>query len=92
MGGAKFIRLINQLPLYDGAVRRRIEIDWENGGSGESRTYNVDSQDSGFQPGQSMSMNEAIARTQGDETAVLHALNDEHSKSQFGALFEYETG
>jgi len=91
LGGAKFIRLILQLPLYDGAVRRRIEIDFSEG-SGESRTYSYDSEDPQFQQGQQMSMKEALARTQGDDTAVLHALNQEHSGSQFGALFEYETG
>lgn len=39
-----------------------------------------------------MSMKEALAHTQGDETAVLHAMNEQHSNSQFGALFDYETG
>ena len=39
-----------------------------------------------------MSMNEAIARSQGDENAALHALNQEHANSQLGALFDYETG
>jgi hypothetical protein len=93
LGGAKFIRLVLQLPLYDGALRRRIEFEQAEEGPGESRTYNVEpSQEPEFQKGQQMSMKEALARTQGDETAVLHALNEQHSGSQFGPLFEYETG
>lgn len=94
LGGAKFIRLVNQLPLYDGAVRRRIEFDQqkESEGPGESRTYSYDSEDPQFQQGQTMSMKEALARTQGDDTAVLHSLNEQHKGSQFGALFDYETG
>lgn len=93
MYAAKFVRLTLQLLRYDGAVRRRIEIESEGyEGSGESRTYSYDSEDSQFQPGQSMSMNEAIARSKGDDDAVLHALNQEHANSQFGALFDYETG
>lgn len=93
LGGAKFIRLVLQLPLYDGAVRRRIEFDNESEGPGESRTYSYDSEpDERFQPGQTMTMNEALARSTGDEDAALHAMNQVHSNSQFGALFDYETG
>lgn len=38
-----------------------------------------------------MSMKEALARTSGNDTDVLKALNSDHANSQFGPLFEYST-
>jgi hypothetical protein len=36
-------------------------------------------------------MSEALARSRGDDMAVLESLNREGESSQLGALFEYET-
>lgn len=86
LDGPKFIRLATQLLLYDGAVRRRVEMDQD----AESNPV-YESEDSDFTPGQTMSMDEALARSQGDDNATLHALNRENANSAFGPLFEYET-
>jgi hypothetical protein len=88
--GPKFIRLATQLPRYDGAVRRRLEMEAQSEGSGDS----TDQGQYADQPasGQTMSMKEALARGQGNPDGVLHAINQEHANSQYGALFEYEVG
>lgn len=96
LSGPKFIRLATQLPRYDGALRRRLEMEARIEGPGDS----YDSVQHGYEtadstepaPGQSMSMKEALARGQGNPDGVLHAMNNEHANTQFGALFEYEVG
>lgn len=55
----------------------------------EDRDYSVD--DSGFTRGQTMSMSEAVAKSSGDDMAVLDSLNRDSHNSALGALFEYET-
>lgn len=85
--GPKFLRLAQQLPRYDGAVRRRIEMEQME--KQQDQTYEVD--ETGFTRGESMSMTEALARTKGSDQDVLNALNREAANSPLGALFEYET-
>lgn len=55
----------------------------------ENRDYDVN--DQGFTRGQTMSMSEAVAKTSGNEMAVLDSLNRDSQNSALGALFEYET-
>jgi hypothetical protein len=57
-------------------------------GSGEV-TYTAD--EDGFAPGQTMSMSEALARSQGNEMAVLDSLSKDSNNAGLGDLFEYET-
>lgn len=91
LDGPKFCRLSSQLPRYDGAVRRRMESEMADEGTGDSHVrYELDNVN--VNTGQTMTMKEAVARGKGDSDGVLHALNQEHSRSQFGALFEYEVG
>lgn len=87
--GAKFLRLCERLPLYDGAIRRRFELELQeqNQESG-GLSFNSETTESS---GQTMSMEAALASSKGDDTAVLHALNKEGANSPFGPLFEYET-
>jgi hypothetical protein len=77
-----------RLPLYEGALRRRLEIELneknDNGGTAPTQD------DSGYTPGQTMSMAEALSSSSGDDTAKLMALNSESSKSLLGPMFEYE--
>jgi hypothetical protein len=89
LDGPRFLCLANQLPRYDGAVRRRMEYEAQQNEETGARAQTEDSQ---FAPGQSMSMSEALARSKGDEVAVLNSLNRESKNSALGALFEYETG
>lgn len=89
LDGPRFLRLANQLPRYEGAVRRRMEYETQQD---EETGGRVQTEDSQFTPGQSMSMGEALARTKGDEMAVLNSLNRDSENSPFGSLFEYETG
>lgn len=85
LDGPRFLRLSTQLILYEGAVRRKLTID------NEDVDVDVTTQDSGFAPGQSMSMNEALARSKGDDMAVLESLNRDSGNAGLGDLFEYET-
>ncbi len=86
--GARFLRLSAQLPRYDGAVRRRLEMEQH-----ETQENRYSDDDSGFTPGQTMSMSEALSKTPNDaDMAVLSSLNRDSHNSALGALFEYETG
>lgn len=89
--GVRFIRLATQVPRYDGAVRRRMEVEASEGNPEASGQYNGDDT---FTPGQSMSMSEALARSKGGDgdMAVLQSLNRDSENSALGSLFEYETG
>lgn len=51
-----------------------------------------DSTSESFAPGQSMSMSEALARSKGDDMAVMQSLNRDSKNAGLGDLFEYETG
>ena len=93
MTGERFLRLSAQLPRYDGAVRRRIEMEQMEKQQADDVSYDVD-ETGGFTRGQTMSMSEAVARTGGDkdkDLAVLDSLNRDSVNSQLGNLFEYET-
>ncbi len=57
-------------------------------GSGEV-TYTAD--EDGFEPGQTMSMSEALARSKGDEMSILDSLSRDSNNAGLGDLFEYET-
>jgi len=85
LDGPKFLRLASRLPLYEGAVRRRLELEQ----SAQQPAPVQASED--FRPGEKMSMKEALARSSGNDTDVLKALNSDHANSQFGPLFEYST-
>lgn len=72
-----------------------MEIEHTAEGSGDSRAsvqYGYEDDPTQPAPGQSMTMKEAVARIEGNSDGVLHAMNQEHSNSQYGALFEYEVG
>lgn len=89
LDGPRFLRLANQLILYEGALRQKLTIEAQEqvNPSGPTSTTN----DSGFTPGQSMSMSEALARSSGDDMAVLDSLSRDGKNSGLGDLFEYET-
>lgn len=85
--GPKFLRLAARLPLYEGAVRKRIEIDMQKEEEKEgSKKFHQDYDDG--EP-RTMTMREALARSKGNDDDVLKALNEDASKSAFGALFEH---
>ena len=89
LDGPRYLRLAKQLVLYEGAVRRKMTIDHQDElGSGEV-TYT--SEDGDFAPGQTMSMGEALARSKGDDMAVLESLSKDSNNAGLGDLFEYET-
>lgn len=92
--GVRFIRLSSQLPRYDGAVRRRLEQEYNEQQVEASSGQPQDDPDGRFEAGQSMSMSEALARSKGSNTdmSVLESLNRDSQNSPFGSLFEYETG
>jgi hypothetical protein len=48
--------------------------------------------DERFSPGETMSMGEALARSQGSELGVLNSLSNDSRNAGLGDLFEYETG
>lgn len=80
------MRLSAQLPRYDGAVRRRLEMEQHEA----QETYSNDGSE--YTPGQTMSMSEALSKTPNDaDMAVLSSLNRDSHNSALGALFEYET-
>lgn len=89
LDGPRFLRLANQLPLYEGAVRQKMTVEAqkqqisESGGSPASEGE--------FTPGQTMSMSQALAQSRGDDMAVLNSLNRDGAGSVHGDLFEYET-
>lgn len=86
--GPKFIRLCNRLPLYDGALRRRLEIQMREEEETGKRPM------SKHEYPDKMSMKEALARSRGDDEshmATLNAINEDNKRSSFGALFEYST-
>lgn len=90
--GERFLRLSSQLPRYDGAVRRRIEMEQMEKQQSGDVDYDVD--ETGFTRGETMSMSEAVARSGGEkdkDMAVLDSLNRDSVNSQLGNLFEYET-
>lgn len=83
LDGHKFLRLTMQLPLFQGALRQRLEImnqEKEKGGGQSS-----------MEPKRTMSMREAAARTKGDDLEVLNSLNS-GDQGEFGPLFEYAKG
>lgn len=92
--GVRFVRLATQLPRYDGAVRRRLEQEFNQEQVDVSGGYSQDDPDGRFEAGQSMSMSEALSRSKGNDgdMAVLDSLNRDSQNSPFGSLFEYETG
>jgi hypothetical protein len=91
LDGPRFLRLTNQLVMYEGALRRKLTVDvQETEGSG-GNTSTATTNDSGFTPGQTMSMSEALARSKGDEMAVLESLSRDSQSAGLGDLFEYET-
>src|SRR5215216_6503123 len=88
LSGPKFIRLATQLPRYDGALRRRLEMEARIEGPGvsnDSVQYGYETDPTQPAPGQTMTMKEAVARNQGNPDGVLHAMNNEHANTQFGA-------
>lgn len=88
LSGPRLVRLASQLPRYQGAVRSRLEYEVQN----MQQPAGTSEEDSRFTPGESMSMGEALARSKGDEMAVLDSLSRESSSSGLGDLFEYEVG
>jgi hypothetical protein len=89
LDGPRFLRLANQLPLYEGAVRQKMTTEVQQQQMSESGESNAS--EGGFTPGQTMSMGEALARSQGNEMAVLDSLSKDSSNAGLGDLFEYET-
>jgi hypothetical protein len=71
--------------LYEGAVRRKLTIDTQDDAQPD------DSEGGEFQPGQSMSMSQALARTSGDSASALDSLNRDSNNAGLGDLFEYAT-
>lgn len=90
LDGPRFLRLTAQLIYYEGAVRRKLTIDTQNHEQSDGITQHTQD-DSSFTPGQTMSMSEALARSQGDEMAVLESLSRDGASAGLGDLFEYET-
>lgn len=89
LDGPRFLRLATQLIMYEGAVRRRLEIDTSD--RNEQSGVATHTEDSGFEPGQTMSMSEALSRSKGNEMAVLESLSRDSNNAGLGDLFEYET-
>lgn len=91
INGHQFLRLAARLPLYNGALRRRLEMELEQGGS------DVEEYEPAMEK-RTMSMAEAVAMSQGNEApggadmGVLQALSNEGANSGLGSLFEYSTG
>lgn len=88
LDGPRLLRLASQLPRYQGAVRNRLEYE----ASLDQRAVEVREGDPVFEPGQTMSMSEAVARSKGDDIAVLNSLSNDSRNAGLGDLFEYETG
>lgn len=86
MDSRKWFRLAKNLPYYEGAFRRRLqmELEEEKGGdkyldeNGEKR---------------SMTMKEALSKAKEDpsDLATLESINEDGKNSAFGALFEHTT-
>lgn len=90
MDSHKFLRFAERLPLYDGAVRRRLEIEYQN----EEPIPSDDIEFAGNTT-TSFSMAERYNQIQsekndGQEPDVLQLMNG--SSGEFGDLFEYSTG
>lgn len=84
LDGPQFLRLANKLVYYEGAIRKKLQIENEESKkSGANRDYDDDSMP------ESMSMSEALARSKKDDTGVLNALNEDSHRAHAGDLFEY---
>lgn len=88
LDGPRLLRLAAQLPRYQGAVRNRLEYE----ASLDQKAVEVREGDPTFAPGETMSMSEALARSKGDDMAVLNSLSNDSRNAGLGDLFEYETG
>lgn len=69
-------------------MRRKLTIEAQE----QVDDIDVEKYGDGFEPGQSMSMSEALARSKGDDLAVMESLNKDSMNAGLGSLFEYETG
>lgn len=94
LDGPRLLRLASQLPRYAGAVRSRLEYEMQSDQKEAAMREEGLSirQQQQFEPGQTMSMAEAVARSRGDEMAVLNSLSKDSQNAGMGDLFEYETG
>lgn len=80
LDGPLFFALAERLPLYAGALQARIKLESDDSSQNASKT-------SEYQPGQTISMAEALS---GD--AQLRAMQNESLRSGGGSLFEFQTG
>lgn len=88
--GPEFLMFASRLPYYEGAVKAIFQAGMNKADMPAGVEYAGQSPNDPYSPGQSMTMAEALARTQGNEMGVLDALNNEGMNSTFGALFERE--
>lgn len=84
LDGPLFISLAERLPMYEGALQGRLKLENQDEGN---TTYSSGSDDTGWAPGQSISMAEALS---GD--SKLLALNEQSQKDGWGDLFQIEVG
>lgn len=85
MDGPQFLRLAAKLPFYEGALRKKLQMEAEEKDPEKDREYEDETMP------KTMSMTEALARGKGNHTQVLHALNEDSHRAHAGALFDYST-
>lgn len=86
LDGPKFLRLATRLPMYQGCLARRLEM--ERAEEEDSMEPEVSYESEQYEGPRTMSMSEAVARKKGGDQAVLDQLNQDGMNSAFGPLFE----
>jgi hypothetical protein len=88
LSGRKFVRFARRLVYYEGAVLKKMQMDYSN--QTENGQISVSSPEN-TGPTQKMSMSEAMKKYKGQGTDDLDALNFESESAMGGTLFERVT-